>query len=123
MRTIVAVVVVWAIFFLVPFLAYGFSSVFFGLQAPPGPAWRFLLSVAITKIGTAVAFVALFAFSRDAWREHWLLYAAIWFSAFTISEIGDLVKTGYSVAEAMIGISSEAVYTPLSAFTLDRIFR
>jgi hypothetical protein len=81
------------------------------------------LSVGVTKAGTAVAFVALFVLCRDGWRQHWLLYAAIWFLMFALSELGDFVKTGYSAAEALLGIFSEAVYAPASAFVLDRIFR
>ena len=42
---------------------------------------------------------------------------------FAVSEVGDVVKTGYTVAEAGLGILSEAVYAPLSAFILDRLFR
>ena len=123
MRALVAVGSVWGILFVVPFIIYGSSSVLFGLKPPAGPAWRFLLSVAITKAGTAVAFVALFSLCREGWRGHWLLYAGIWFLMFAVSEIGDFVKTGYGFAEAMLGVLSEAIYAPLSAFTVDRLFR
>ncbi len=123
MRALLAVASVWAILFTVPFVIYASASVFLGLQPPAGPAWRFLLSVAVTKIGTAVGFVALFVLCRDKWRERWPLYAGIWFLMFAISEVGDVVKPGYTVAEAGLGILSEAVYAPLSAFLLDRMFR
>ncbi len=123
MRTLIAILAVWAILFAVPFVVYGAGSTMLNLKPPEGPVWRFLTSVAVTKLGTAVAFVALFALCRDVWRGQWLLYAAIWFAMFAVSEIGDLVKSGYSLAEAALGILSEAVYAPLSAFTVDRMFR
>lgn len=123
MRVLLAVALVWGILFAVPFVIYGSGSVVFHLKPPPGPAWRFLLSVAVSKVGTAVAFVALFLLCRDEWRDRWLLYAGIWFLMFAVSEIGDALKTGCSLTEAVLGILSEAVYAPLSAFTVDRLFR
>ena len=123
MRTLVAVAAVWGIFFAVPFVIYGSASGLFSLQPPTAPAWRFLLSVAITKLGTALAFVALFTLCLDEWRGHWLRYAGIWFVMFAVSEVGDVVKPDYSFAEATLGMLSEAVYAPLSAFTIDRLFR
>ncbi len=123
MRAFLVTVLVWFILFAVPFVIYGSAATFFGLKPPSGPAWRFLLSVGITKIGTAAAFVIIFASSRDLWRGHWLLYACIWFAMFAISEVGELVKPGAGFAEAMIGIVSEAIYAPLSAFAVDRLFR
>ena len=82
---------------------------------------RCKLSVAVTKVGMAIAFVALFALCRDTWRGHWLQYPGIWFLMFAVSEIGEVVKPSYSFAYAMLGILSEAVYAPLSAFTIDRL--
>jgi hypothetical protein len=123
MRAALAVASVWGILFAIPFIVYGSASAFFELKPPAGPAWRFLLSVAVTKAGTAVAFVALFLLCREHWLGHWVLYAGIWFLMFAVSEIGDVVKTGYSVVEAALGILSEAIYAPLSAFTLERMFR
>ena len=121
MRALVAVLSVWCILFVIPFVIYGSGSVLFDLKPPAGAAWQFLLSVAVTKVGTAIAFVALFAFCRDGWRGHWLLYAGIWFFMFAASEVGDAVKASYGFTEAMLGILSEAVYAPLAAFTIDRV--
>lgn len=122
MRVLVAIAAVWGILFAVPFVIYGSASALFGLQPPAGPAWQFLLSVAVTKVGTAAAFVALFALCRDGWRGRWLRYAGIWFLMFAVSEIGEVVKPGYSIVYALLGILSEAIYAPLSAFTTDRLF-
>lgn len=51
----------------------------------------------VTKLGTAIAFVTLFVLCRNELRGHWILYASIWFFMFAISEVGDVVRTGYSV--------------------------
>ncbi len=123
MRTLLAVAIVWGILFAVPFIIYASGSAVLDLKPPAGPAWQFLLSVGITKAGTAIAFVALFVLCRERWRGHWLLYAGIWFLMFAVSETGDLLKPGYSYTEATLGVLSEAVYAPLSALTLDRLFR
>ena len=120
MRALIAVAFVWVILFTVPFAIYGSASAFLDLKPPSGPAWRFL-SVAITKFGTAIGIVALFALGLSRFRGHWLRYAAIWFLMFAISEIADLAKGGYGAAEAALGILSEVVYAPLSAFVTDRL--
>ncbi len=122
MRALIAVASVWAVIFAVPFVVYGAASVFLSLRQPDGPAWRFLLGVAVTKLGTAAAFVVLFAASREAWRgRRWLLYGAIWFLAFAASEAGDLVRGASNSAEAILGVLSEAVYAPVSAFAAHRL--
>ncbi len=121
MRVLVAIACVWFIIFAIPFVIYGSSSVFLDLKPPAGPAWRFLLGVAVTKSGTAAGFVVLFLLCRNALRGRWLLYAAIWFVMFAVSEIGDTLNAGYSVVEAVLGIASEAIYAPLSALTVKRL--
>ncbi len=123
MRAVIAVVFVWALVFAVPFAVYGCASAFLELKPPSGSALRFLSGVAITKLGTAVAFVALFALAHAEWRSRWILYAAIWFLAFAASEIGDVVRSVSSPAEAALGILSEAIYAPVSAFAVHRLFR
>ena len=123
MRVLVAVILVWVLLFAIPFAVYGSASTFLDLKPPVGPAWRFLSGVAVTKLGTALAFVALFALSRDAWRDHWALYGAIWFAMFAASEIGDVVRMASSSGEAILGILSEAVYAPASAFVINRMLR
>lgn len=123
MRVLIAVILVWAILFVVPFAVYGSASKFLDLKPPVGPAWRFLSGVALTKLGTALAFVALFAHSRDAWRGHWALYGAIWFVTFAASEVGDVVRMVSSTGDAILGILSEAVYAPVSAFAISRLLR
>ena len=123
MRVLVAVILVWALLFAIPFAVYCSASTFLDLKAPVGPAWRFLCGVAVTKLGTTAAFVALFALSRDAWRGHWPLYGSIWFAMFAASEIGDVVRMSTGIDEAILGILSEAVYAPASAFVINRVLR
>ncbi len=123
MRVLVAVLFVWAIFFAIPFAVYGSASMFLDLKPPVGPASSFLIGVAVTKLGTALAFVALFALSREASRGHWVRYGTIWFMMFAASEIGDVVRMEFSSSEAMLGILSEAVYAPASAFVINRVLR
>jgi hypothetical protein len=122
MRVAAAVASVWAILFAVPFVIYGTASAVIHLKPPAEPAWRFLLSVAVSKVGTALAFVLLFLLSRDAWRDRWLLYAVIWFVMFAVSEVADAIRPGYSATEAALGILSEAIYAPVAAFIVHRLF-
>ncbi len=122
MRILIAIASVWAILFAVPFVIYGTASSFLDLQAP-GEAVPFLSGVAVTKLGTALAFVGIFALSRNAWRGRWTTYGAIWFLMFATSEIGDIVQAAVSSAEGFLGILSEASYAPVSALTTDRLLR
>jgi hypothetical protein len=70
----------------------------------------------VTKLGTAVAFVSIFAVSRAIWGPRWLLYAMLWFVMFAFSELGEAVSGRTTKQEALLGVVSEAIYTPLSAF-------
>lgn len=123
MRICLAVACVWVIIFIIPFVVYGSASSFISIKPPEGTLWRFLLSVGVTKLGTAIGFVLLFVLCQDVLRDRRLVYAGIWFAMFAISEAGDVVKTGYTITEALLGIVSEALYTPLSALTVDRLLR
>ncbi len=113
LTTLLVLLVIYA----VPFLVYGAASALGGLQPPKtaSPA-RFLLGVLVTKLGTAVAFVTLFGIARTFWGPRWILYAAVWFLMFAFSEVGDAVSGRSTRVEVLLGIVSEAVYTPLSAF-------
>jgi len=110
-------VLVLAIIYIVPFLVYGLASVVTGLKTPEGvsPA-RFLVSVLVSKVGTAIAFVLIFYIARSSLSEQWFLYAAIWWLMFIIGEIGQAIGPNYSWKEAIAGIISETVYLPLSAY-------
>jgi hypothetical protein len=115
-NVILSIFFVLAIIYIVPILVYGLGSVVAGLKTPEGasPA-RFLISVLVSKIGTALAFVLIFHFARSALNGQWLVYAFLWWLMFVIGEIGQAIGPNYSWKEAIAGILSETVYLPLSA--------
>jgi hypothetical protein len=121
-KVILSIVSVLAIIYIVPFLIYGLATVVAGLEPPGGasPA-QFLISVLVSKVGTAVAFVLIFHFARDALGGQWLLYAFVWWLMFVIGEIGQAIGPDYTWKEAVAGLISETVYFPLSAYLINRL--
>ena len=115
-RIIMAIGLVLVAIYAIPFAVYGAANVIGGLQPPSrvSPA-SFFLGVLVTKLGTAITFVAIFAASRRMWGSQWPLYAALWLAMFVLSEIGEVVSGRTTKAEALLGVVSEAIYTPLSA--------
>lgn len=110
------VLLVLLVIYAVPFLVYGAASALGGLRPPrTASPTKFLLGVLLTKLGTAAAFVALFALTRAFWGPRWGLYAAVWFLMFAFSELGEAISGRSTRIEAALGIISEAIYTPLSA--------
>ena len=116
-NVILGVFFVLAIIYIVPFLIYGLASVMAGLKSPEGasPA-RFLVSVLISKIGTAITFVLIFFFARNSLSGQWMLYAFLWWLMFVMGEIGQTIGPNYTWKEAVAGILSETIYLPLSAY-------
>ena len=116
-NVIVSVFFVLTIIYIVPFLIYGLASVVAGLKSPEGasPA-RFLVSMLISKIGTAIAFVLIFHFARNSLSGQWILYAFLWWLMFVMGEIGQTIGPNYTWKEAVAGILSETIYLPLSAY-------
>ena len=117
-REVLAVLLVLLIFYVVPFVVYGAASVFAGLKPPDtaSPA-RFLGGVLVTKLGTAIAFVALFALAGGVWKDRWLLVM------FALSEVGEAISGRTTVPEAVLGVVSECLYAPLSALVVSRLLR
>jgi len=78
-NVILSIVFVLAIIYIVPILVYGLASVVAGLKNPEGasPA-QFLISVLVSKFGTAIAFVLIFYFARSSLSGQWLLFAFMW---------------------------------------------
>ncbi len=114
---ILSIVFVLAIIYIVPILVYGLASAVTGLKTPEGVSpTRFLISVLISKIGAAMAFVLIFCVARDSLRGQWLLYALLWWLMFAIGEVGQAVGPNYTWTEAIAGVISEAIYWPLSAY-------
>jgi hypothetical protein len=114
---------VLTVIFIVPIFVYGTVSAFTGLQVPGESAVIFLTGVLISKVGTAVAFVALFYLARDTFVGRWPLYAFIWWIMFAFGEVGQAIGPNYSWGEALAGGISEAIYLPLSACLLNWFFR
>ncbi len=116
-KLILNIGLVLAIIYIIPFIVYGLGSVFAGLKPPEGasPA-RFLVSILVSKLGTAIGFVLIFYIAREELSSRWLLYAGLWWLMFIIGEVGQAIGPRYTPKEAIAGIISETVYWPLSAF-------
>ena len=116
-KVILSILLVLIIIYVVPFLVYGIGSAVAGLKTPEGASpVQFLLSVLVTKIGTAITFVLIFFFARNSLSGQWLLYALVWWLMFVIGEIGQTIGPNYSWKEALAGMISETVYFPLAAY-------
>jgi len=115
-KLILSIGLVLAIIYIVPFVVYGVGSVVAGLKPPEGasPA-RFLISVLVSKVGTAISFVLIFYVAREQLSDRWILYASLWWLMFVIGEVGQAIGPNYSSNEAVAGIISETVYWPLAA--------
>lgn len=119
-KVILCILLVLAVIYVVPFLVYGLGSAVAGLKTPEGVSpGKFLISVLVTKTGTATAFVLLFYFARDSLSGQWFLYACVWWLMFVMGEIGQTLAPNYSWKEALAGMISETVYFPLAARLTD----
>jgi hypothetical protein len=121
-KVLLATVLVLAIVFIVPIMVYGATGAMTGLKTPEGasPA-RFLTTALVSKVGTAIAFVLIYYFARNALSAQWLLYGCLWWLMFVIGEIGQAIRPKYSWTEAIAGIISETMYIPLSAYVTYRL--
>lgn len=118
-QVVVSIFAVLGVIYIIPIIVYGIFSAVWGLKTPEGASpLRFLVSVLVSKVGTAVTFVMLFSLAREIFDAQWLLYASIWFVMFVFGEIGQTIGPNYSRKEAIAGIISEALYLPISAFLL-----
>ena len=121
-KLITTILLVLVVIYVVPFVFYGGASALWGLQPPPSASpGRFLLGVLVTKVGTAFGFVTLFAVSRAIWSRRWILYAMLWFVMFVFGEFGEVVSGRWTMLDAVLGVASEAVYFPVSAFITQRL--
>lgn len=109
-----ATALVWATIFIVPIVVYGALAALTGLQPPGSSPVQFLLGTAISKLGTAIAFVGIYYLARDVLGGQWLLYAGLWWVMFALGEAGQVIGPGYSLQEAIAGVVSETIYFPLS---------
>ncbi len=124
-RRVTAVMATLAIMWVVPLPVYGvFSALFGAIELPDGAtSAQFFLSVTVVKIGFALAFVLLFELASTTLAGRWWQYAAIWWVMFVLLEAGRAMVPGYSVAFAVAGVISEAIYFPLSTMVVARIMR
>jgi hypothetical protein len=119
-KTILSIVLTLAIIYIVPFLVYSIFSTVAGLKPPEQTSpVQFLVSIFVSKVGTAIAFVLIFTFARDSLSGRWLLYAFIWWLMFVIGEVGQAIGPDYSWKEAIAGVISETIYFPLSALVIN----
>ena len=117
---IISIVVVLVIIYVVPFVIYGLATKVINLKPPEGASpVRFLISILVSKIGTAIAFVLIFYFARSSFSGEWFLYALIWWISVVIGEFGQAIGPNYTLKEAVIGIISETIYLPLSAYLVN----
>jgi hypothetical protein len=121
MRFVFAVALVFVALFIIPVLVYGTLSRVTGLQVPGGDPSAFLSGVAVSKFGTALAFVGIWALGREAFGANWMLYVALWWVMFVLGEVGQAIGPGYSWSEAIAGIVSETIYLPLSGMIVARL--
>src|SRR3989339_883025 len=109
-KIIICTILVLAIIYIIPIIVYGIFSSVAGLKTPEGSPLLFLLSVLVSKVGTAIAFVLIFYFARNTFGNNWLLYAFIWWLMFVIGEVGQAIGSNYSWKEAVAGVISETIY-------------
>ena len=121
-RVLAAFLIILVIQFTAGFPIYGSFSALGLVDLPDAESpGRFMLAVLVQKIGVALGFVLLFRLAADTLAGRWLLYAAIWWLMSVVVEIGQALGPGYSAAEAVAGIISEAIYFPLSALVASRL--
>jgi hypothetical protein len=119
-HALAAIALVWLVFYLIPFVVYAAFSAFGGLRAPPGSPTSFLLSVAVSKLGHAIAFVLLLRMAGATFQGSWPTYAFIWWLMFAIGEVGQAIGPNYAWKEALAGVVSETAYFPLAAWLVSR---
>jgi len=123
-KIILSIFLVLAIIYIVPMIIYGLFSSLIGAAMPQNISpTKFLLSVLISKFGTAIAFVLIFYFARHFFTDNWILYALIWWFMLVLGEIGQTIGPNYSWKEAVAGIISEAIYFPASAYILHLLIK
>ena len=122
MRYVLSILLTLVIIYIVPFVLYATGTVVWDLKPPDDAApWQFLISILVSKTGTAIAFVLIYHFAKVGLNRRWLLYALIWWLSFAIGELGQAIGPHYTRQEAVIGIISEALYFPLAAVVTDRL--
>ncbi len=118
MQSAMAITAVFLTLFVVPILVYGAQSALTGLQPPGDNPATFLFGVAVSKLGTALAFVGFWLLARNDLAGQLWTYVALWWLMFVLGEISQAIGPDYSWPEAIGGIISETIYLPLSGLIL-----
>lgn len=121
MRIALVTALVFLALFIVPVIVYGAFSRVSGLQVPGDDPAAFLAGVAVSKIGTAIAFVGIWLIGRETLGPHWMLYVLCWWVMFVLGEVGQAMGPDYSWQEAIAGILSETLYLPISGLIVTRL--
>jgi hypothetical protein len=112
------ILLVFVIIYFVPFVVYGSLSAAGWIEQPEGSPARFLVSIMVSKLATAVVFVLIFHLALAAFGDRWLLYAFLWWIMFAVGEVGQAIGPSYSWREAFAGIISETLYFPVAAWAM-----
>jgi hypothetical protein len=121
MRIALTTSLVFLTLFIVPVIVYGIFSRVTGLQPPGDNPSAFLGGVAVSKIGTAIAFVGIWLLGRETLGPQWGLYVLCWWVMFVLGEVGQAMGPDYSWQEAIAGVISETLYLPVSGVLVARL--
>lgn len=121
MPIILALGAVFAALFLIPILVYGAASALTGIRTPGDDPRAFLTGVAVSKAGTAAAFVGLWLLARQAPGFSPVAFVALWWGMFVLGEIGKAIGPDYGRTEAIAGVISESLYLPLAGWIVARL--
>lgn len=121
MSVVLSWLAVFATLFLIPILVYGAASALTGIRTPGDDPRAFLTGVAVSKAGTAVAFVGLWLLARQAPGFSPVAYVLLWWGMFVLGEIGQAIGPDYSRTEAIAGAISESLHLPLAGWIVARL--
>lgn len=121
MEVIISILLVFLVIYIIPFLVYGLSTLVTKIEMPKGASpQQFMLSVFVSKFGTAIAFVLLFYYAKEVFADRLFLYVFLWWFMYALGEIGQVIQKTYSWKEAVAGVVSEVIYFPLSAIIVSK---
>jgi hypothetical protein len=123
MNITLSILLVFAALFVVPILVYGAIAAVTDIQVPGEDPFAFLAGVAVSKLGTAIAFVGLWMMVRYDQADRIWTYVFFWWLMFVIGEIGQAIGPDYTWTEAIAGIVSETIYLPLAGLVLVWLLR
>ena len=118
LQIILAIFLVLITIYIVPFIVYGVLSSLWSIKTPDGSPVLFLMSVFVSKAGTAITFVLIYYFAQAVFSSNWLLYTSLWLFMFIIGELGQAIAPNYTFKEAIAGIISEVIYFPVSGYII-----